>query len=64
MLLRTGHGQFDQEIMRAKFIFNFHVTLSPANVKKMKVVANNCAKVIHSTEALSVDFYRYDTQVN
>jgi hypothetical protein len=64
MLLRTGHEQFDQEIMGAQFIFNFHVTLSITNVKKMTVAANNCAKVMHSTESLSVDFYRYDTQAN
>jgi hypothetical protein len=63
MLLRTDHRHFDQEIMRAKFIFNFHVTLSLANDKKIKVVANNYAEVTHSQEALSLDCYRCDTQV-
>jgi len=43
-------------------MFIFHVTLSPPNDKKMKVTANNWAKIMHSEEALSVDFYRYDTK--
>jgi hypothetical protein len=30
----------------------------------MKVEANNFAKIMRSTEALSVDFYRYYTQVH
>jgi len=30
----------------------------------MKVAANNWAKIMHSEEALSVDFYRYDTQLS
>jgi hypothetical protein len=64
MILRNCHGQCDQEIMGVKSVFNFHVTLSQANVQEMTVAANSCAKIMHSTEALSIDFYRYDTQVN
>jgi hypothetical protein len=63
MLSRNGYGQFNQEIMRAKSIFNFPVTLSQANVKAVKDAANSCANIMHSLEALSVDVYRYDTQV-
>jgi hypothetical protein len=64
MLSRTAHGQFDQEIMGAKSTFNCHVTLTQTNVWEMKVAANNCAKIMHSTEALSIDFCKYDAQVN
>jgi len=30
----------------------------------MKVAANKCTKIMHSTGALSVDFDKYDTQLN
>jgi hypothetical protein len=64
MLLRNGHGKFDQEVVGAKSTLNFHVTLSQANVWEMKIATDNCAKIKHSTEALSIDFYKYDSQVH